>query len=203
MMAVHLQKIAGDKRGSALTEFAIVAPVLALTLVGSFDAAHSLYMKASLQGVVQKAARDAALQTGGDANEQAIIDNKVRVQVLALANNANIQISRRFYRTFSSAAAAQAEPWTDTDLDGRCNNGEPFQDNNQNGTWDADGGDEGQGGAKDRTLYTVQVSYPRFFPLYKFIGGSSTTRISASTILQNQPFADQAAYGAPTVGNCP
>lgn len=203
MMAVHLQKIVGDKRGSALTEFAIVAPVLALTLVGSFDAAHSLYMKASLQGVVQKAARDAALQTGGDANEQAIIDNKVRVQVLALANNANIQISRRFYRTFSSAAAAQAEPWTDTDLDGRCNNGEPFQDNNQNGTWDADGGDEGQGGAKDRTLYTVQVSYPRFFPLYKFIGGSSTTRISASTILQNQPFADQAAYGAPTVGNCP
>ena len=123
MMAVHLQKIVGDKRGSALTEFAIVAPVLALTLVGSFDAAHSLYMKASLQGVVQKAARDAALQTGGDANEQAIIDNKVRVQVLALANNANIQISRRFYRTFSSAAAAQAEPWTDTDLDGRCNNG--------------------------------------------------------------------------------
>ncbi|MBY0582109.1 MAG: pilus assembly protein [Sphingomonas sp.] len=200
---MHLQKIAGDKRGSALTEFAIVAPVLALTLVGSFDAAHSRYMKASLQGVVQKAARDAALQTGGDANEQAIIDNKVRVQVLALANNANIQISRRFYRTFSSAAAAQAEPWTDTDLDGRCNNGEPFQDNNQNGTWDADGGDEGQGGAKDRTLYTVQVSYPRFFPLYKFIGGSSTTRISASTILQNQPFADQAAYGAPTVGNCP
>jgi len=200
---LRLNDLVDDKRGVTLVEFAIVAPVLGLLLVGGFDAAHTLYMKAALQGAVQKAARDAALQGGNDTAAQTAVDDKVRAEVYAVANNATIQISRRFYKTFSAAAAAQAEPWTDTDGDGRCDNGEPFQDDNFNGVWDADGGDNGQGGAKDRTLYTVQISYPRFFPLYNFIGGSTVTKISASTILQNQPYADQATYGTPTVGNCP
>jgi len=193
---------ARDKRGATIVEFAIVAPVMALMLLGGFDTAHSLYMRAVLQGIVQKTARDATLETATDTDAQDALDTKVKVQVKAIANNADIAITRRFYRTFSDAAAAKAETWTDTNKDGKCDNGEPFEDDNNNGVWDADGGDAGQGGAKDRTLYTVSVSYPRFFPLYRIIGGSSTTRISASTILENQPYSDQGNYSAPTVGYC-
>ena len=59
-----------------------------------------------------------------------------------------------------------------------------------------------KGGAKDRTLYTVVITYPRFFPLWRFIGASSTTKLTASTILENQPYSDQNSYGAATVGHC-
>jgi Flp pilus assembly protein TadG len=198
-----LPQIHRDERGATIVEFAMVAPVMALLLLGAFDTAHSLYMRAVLQGIVQKVARDSALENAVTAAQQTVLDNKVKASAKAIANNADILITRRYYRTFSAAAAAQAEAWTDTDRNGTCNNREPYEDANNNLGWDSDGGNEGQGGAKDRTLYTVSMSYPRVFPLYRIIGGSSTTRISAATVLANQPYSDQGSYGAPTVRNCP
>ncbi|CAN5347726.1 hypothetical protein BH10PSE14_BH10PSE14_15120 [soil metagenome] len=198
-----LTTLRDDRRGATVVEFAIIAPVMGLLLLGAFDTAHSLYMRSVLQGIVQKVARDSALESGTDTDQQTALDNKVRASVKAVANNATVTITRRFYRTFSAAASAQAEPYTDTNHNGTCDQGEPYQDDNLNNTWDSDGGDAGQGTAKDRTLYTVALSYPRFFPLYKVIGGSSTTRISAATVLENQPYGDQGSYGTPIVRNCP
>jgi Flp pilus assembly protein TadG len=191
-----------DQSGATIVEFAMVAPVLGLVLLGAFDVAHTLYTRAALQGVVQKTARDSTLESGADATTQAALDEKVRAQAKALANNATITITRRFYRTFSDAAAARAETWTDTNGNGRCDAGEPYEDANRNNTWDRDGGDAGQGGAKDATLYTVTASYPRIFPLYNLVGGSRTTTITASTVLRNQPYGDQGSYGAMQVRNC-
>lgn len=197
------KRLAVDQRGATVVEFAIVAPVLCLVLVGAFDVAHTLYMRATLQGILQKAARDSTLEEGSLAAQITATDNKVRSQVLALANNASLTFTRRFYRTFSEAAAARAETWTDTDGNGVCNGGEPYEDANANMTWDKDGGNAGQGGAKDATLYTVTVTYPRMFPLPKFTGaGGTTTKLSASTVLRNQPFSDQGSYAAPVVRNC-
>ena len=195
--------LARDERGVTVVEFAIVAPVMGLMLLGAFDIAHTLYMRAVLQGIVQKTARDYTLEDAADPTEQSRLDAAVTGQAKALANNAVVVISRRFYRTFSDASAARAEAWTDTDRNGTCNNGEPYEDANQNGTWDKDGGNSGQGGAKDAVLYTVKVSYPRFFPIYNFIGGSRTTTVTASTVLKNQPYGDQGSYSAPVVRYCP
>lgn len=193
----------GDERGSVIVEFAIIAPVMGLVLLGAFDVGHTLYMRAVLQGVLQKAARDSALE-GGSAQEQLDkIDKKIKLQVTAIANNGTIEIKRRFYRTFSEVAAAKAEDWTDGNGNGTCDAGESYTDKNRNNIWDADGGDAGQGGARDSTLYTVTVSYPRFFPIYNMIGGSNTTKVSAATVLRNQPYTDQGAYGTPKAGNCP
>jgi len=93
--------------------------------------------------------------------------------------------------------------FTDTNGNGECDAGEPYEDVNRNNVWDRDGANAGQGGAKDATLYTVTMSYPRFFPVYKLVGGSDTTRISASTVLRNQPYGEQGTYGTPQVRNCP
>ena len=202
-MRTLLPAIGKDERGATLIEFAIIAPVMGLLLLGAFDTAHSLYMRSVLQGIIQKVARDSALESGTVEARQTLLDNKVRASVRAIANNATITFTRRFYRTFNDAASARAESWTDTNTNGRCDQGEPYEDQNRNGTWDADGGDAGQGTAKDRTLYTVSVSYPRFFPLYRVIGGSNVTRIKAATVLQNQPYGDQGSYAAPIVRNCP
>lgn len=199
----RLRALRDDERGATIVEFAIVAPVMGLVLLGGFDVGHSLYMRSVLQGVLQKAARDSALETGSAEAQLQLVDKKVKLQVSAIANNAKIDITRRYYRTFSDVAAAKAETWTDANGDGRCDNGESFTDTNGNNVWDADGGNGGQGGARDSTLYTVTVSYPRFFPVYNMIGGSNTTKISAATVLRNQPYADQGTYGAPKAGNCP
>jgi Flp pilus assembly protein TadG len=202
-MLAPLRPLTADERGSTLVEFAIVAPVMGMLLLGAFDIGHTLYMRSVLQGVVQKTARDSTLQDAGNPQNAQILDDRVRAQAQAIANNGDVKITRRFYRTFSEAAEAKAEAWTDTNANGRCDAGEPYEDANQNNVWDADGGDQGQGGAKDAVLYTVSITYPRFFPLYGLVGGSSTTTVSADTVLKNQPYGDQNHYGAPIVRNCP
>lgn len=191
--------LARDVKGATIVEFALVAPVMCFLLLAAFDVGHTLYMRSVLQGILQKAARDATLETGLVAANQTTLDNKVKAQVRALANNSTVTFSRKYYRTFSNAAAAKFEPFTDTNGNGTCNAGEPYQDNNGNSQWDATGGNTGQGGAKDAVLYTVTVSYPRFFPVDNFVGGSDTTVITASTVLRNQPYGDQAV---PVVRNC-
>jgi Flp pilus assembly protein TadG len=197
------RRLGEDERGAALVEFAIVAPVMVLMLLGAFDIGHTLYARGVLQGVVQKVARDSTLETGTATEQQEKLDNRVRAQVSALANNAAIKITRRYYRTFTQAAAARREDFTDNNGDGTCDAGEPYEDANNNNIWDDDGADAGQGGAKDAVVYTVEVEYPRFFPIYNFIGGSDTTTLTASTVLKNQPYGDQGSYGAPTQKNCP
>src|SRR3546814_7855992 len=53
-----------DASGNTIVEFAFVGPVLVLLLMGTLDVGHTLYMQAVLQGVMQKAARDSALESG-------------------------------------------------------------------------------------------------------------------------------------------
>ena len=206
-----LPALASDRRGVTLIEFAIVCPVMLLFVFGAFDTAHTLYMQSAVEGIVQKTGRDSSLETGTESAQQAIIDAKVTAQVKALANNATITFSRRFYRTFSLALAARREDYTDTNGNGTCDGpvgllpGEPYIDANNNGRWDADGADSGQGGAKDKTVYTVTVSYPRLFPINGFIPSLGPNHlIKANTVLQNQPYSDQASYtNTTTVRNCP
>jgi Flp pilus assembly pilin Flp len=201
-----------DVRGVTAVEFAIIAPVMCLFLVGALDMAHSLYMTAVLQGVVQKTARDGSMESGTAAAQQALLDERVRKQALLLANQATVTIGRRFYRTFAAAAAAQPEHWTESEVkpdgtpapDGTCDHGEPYVDANNNGVWDRDGGDGGTGGAKDRVVYTVSVTYPRLLPIYGFLPSVGNTQtVTAKTVLQNQPYGDQGSYTAtPATRTC-
>lgn len=197
-----VRRLLRDCRGTYLIEFALLAPVLAILVVGFFDIGHTLYMRSVLQGIVQKTSRDSGLEDGTTTANQALLDAKVRDGVHELAKSATVGITRRFYRSFSKAAAAQAEPFTDGNANGQCDNSEPFEDQNSNGVRDSDGADEGQGGAKDSVLYTVTVTYPRMFPLHNFIGVSPTSTVKAATILNNQPYGEQGS-DTPTVRQCP
>lgn len=203
MIARPIRALRRDTRGATVVEFAMVAPVMGLILLGAFDISHTLYTRAALQGIVQKTGRDFTLESSASATaQQTALDNKVKAQAIALVNNATVDITRRYYRSFTAAAAAQAEAWTDTNSNGRCDAGEPYQDANRNSVWDKDGADAGLGGAKDAVVYTVTMNYPRMFPIYKMVGGATTTKISAATILRNQPYGDQGVYAAPAVRNC-
>lgn len=203
MRALLPRRLAADRRGAAIVEFAIVAPVLLLLLLVGFDTAHSLWVRAALQGMMQKAARDSSLESGTTAGSPAALNAKVQAGVQALAINATFAFDRRFYRTFSAAAAAKAETYTDTNNNKKCDNGEPYVDANNNNVWDADGGDSGQGSAKDRVIYTVTMTYRHLFPFWNLVGMSNTASASAKTVLQNQPYGDQGVYGTATNRNCP
>jgi Flp pilus assembly protein TadG len=188
----RVRTLPADTQGATLVEFALIAPVLLLLLLGMFEMGYNFYMQAQLQGAVQKAARNSTVQASSGNTEA--IDDRVTAAVRAIVPNATMAFSRRAYASFGDVD--RAEDYTDLDDDGACNNGEPFEDANGNGAWDDDRGQASGGGARDAVLYTVQVSYPRAFAAAQIVGLSPTFTSEAATVLRNQPWDAQTVHGS-------
>ncbi len=193
---------AKNEAGVSITEFGLIAPVVATMMLGTMDLGHTLYMRTVLDGAIQDIARDSSLEDGGILSKQEIINARIIEQIKRINKDATVTIKRRYYRNFTNAYNADEEEYTDTNNDGECNNGEPFVDANLNDTWDSDGGDGGQGGAKDVSIVTVTVSYARLFPMASLAGLPENVTVAANTVLANQPYGDQAQYGQAQTRNC-
>lgn len=176
-----------DQRGVTAVEFAVVSPVMLLMLMGLSDVAYQVWARAMLNGAVQQAGRNSALETG--VTQQTAIDNLVKATVRDISPQATFTFQRRNYSDFASVN--RPEDFTDSNGNGFYNSPECFSDVNGNGMWDADRGVTGQGGADDVTEYTVTATYPRLFPLAGFLGWSPNQVITAKTVLKNQPYDDQ------------
>jgi len=193
-----LRSLSRNKDGATLTEFGFVAPVLILMIMGIFDMAHTQYTSALVHGAMQKAGRDLTLESAGSL--ESTIDARVVDSVSAVVP-ANATVTLEKLSHFEFEDIGEAEEFTDEGtLDGICNNGEPFVDANQNGQWDADRGAAGIGGARDAVLYTAVVTYPRLFPMYGLAGLPQEVTVRASTVLRNQPYAQQDE--TVVTGNC-
>ncbi len=174
-----------DNRGAAAIEFALVAPVMLMVLFGLFDLGHGQYSRAMLEGAIDKASRAATIEGVTTAN----IDSRVTAAVRQVAPGATVTFTRTTYSDF--ADVGMPEDFDDIDRDGSCNNNEPYEDANGNNTYDLDRGKTGNGGARDAVLYKVDVSYKRILPIGRLIGQSDTTKMSATTVLRNQPYGIQ------------
>lgn len=194
MMQTTAQQIWHDENGVSIVEFAMVAPLLLMMLLGFFDVSYNMYANTMLQGAVHEAARDSSLEAANEAALDAAVTSSVR----EVAGEATLKFERKAYATFT--AVAKAEEFTDINNDGQCNDNEPFEDANNNGVWDADQGEAGSGGARDAVLYNVTIRYPRAFPIAPFIGISEYHETTATTVLRNQPFDGEIDRSA--IGNC-
>ncbi len=180
-----LARLLGDTRAAALTEFAITAPVFLLALMGIFDFSMQLYAKSVLSGAVNRSARDSALELNG-ANA-ATLDAQVTAQVRTVFQGATMSYSRRAYDSFDDVD--KPEQLTDSNGNGVRDPGECFVDTNGNGSWDTLRGTSGQGTGDEVVLYTATMSIERLFPAWKMLGQPQVSTIRATTVLRNQPFA--------------
>jgi Flp pilus assembly pilin Flp len=195
MMRRIAHRAVRDEKGAAALEFALVAPVLLIGMMGVFDLGYNMYTASVLQGAIHEVARNATIE--GATPTQ--LDDRVTTVVHDIAPAATLNFERRSYANFSNVR--QPEDYDDANGNGMCDNGEIFEDANSNGSWDADQGSSGNGSARDAVLYEVTVTYPRPFPIAKLIGQGSDFTLRANTVLRNQPFDDQSVSIA--TGNCP
>jgi hypothetical protein len=179
-----------------MVEFAIIAPALLVVLLGVFDIGFNMYVTSVLDGATQKAARDSTIE--GAETQGVAIDDAVSAAVHRVLPSATLTFDRRAYRDYANVH--EPEDFSDIDGDGICDNGEPFEDVNGNDAWDSDRGGEGMGGARDAVLYTVNVSYPRMFPLMRLVGFPTVVTNSTQTVLRNQPYGNQDT--AVAIGHC-
>lgn len=190
-----------NERGAALMEFGFVAPIVMVLLMGAYDAAHRFYARSVLQGAVEKAARDTGLEGASSVARQKAVDDAVLAQLKPVNYGATITFERKAYRSFARAASP-AEPFSDTNKDGQCNKGEPYEDINNNGARDSDVGVKGQGGAQDAVVYTVHMKYKAVTPVAGVFGLDEKVDLAARTVLRNQPYNEQAVDRPSTVRNC-
>jgi Flp pilus assembly protein TadG len=197
-MSGVLTRLWRDERGVNIIEFALASPLLFMLIMGSMDIARGLYAKSVMEGELQRAARKSSLESGGSAANQKLLDEEMVAKLKAISAGANVKFERKAYDSYKRASL-RFEDFTDGNGNGKCDKGEPFVDRNSNGAWDTDAAVTGQGGAKDVVLYTATVEYPRIFPLAPMLGLPASVKVSASTVLRNQPYDDQAVA---LVGKC-
>lgn len=192
-----LRRLRGDEKGVTAIEFAFVAPVMCLLIMGLCELTYQCYVQAILTGAMQKAGRDSTIQ--GATNRTAALDAAVMSMVRTVAHTATYSSTRKSYSQFGYI---KPEAFQDNNGNGSFDAAsECFTDVNGNRTWDTDPGANGQGGANDVVLYTMTVTYPRLFPMGGLMGWGRTVSIAGSTVLKNQPYAAQNAYTATQV--CP
>jgi len=184
-LPTHLRSLRRDNRGTAITEFALTAPLFLLILMGIFDFSWQMYAKQVLSGSVAQAARASTLE--GNASSQTALDAAVRKQVKKVFKNANVTFTRKAYDSYDEIG--DPENYTDSNNNGRYDTGECFQDVNGNGNWDADRGQTGNGGAEDVVVYSAKMEVTRILPVWTMLGQPQKTTIKASTVLRNQPYA--------------
>lgn len=200
MSLAALRRLHRADDGATLVEFALITPPFLVMLMGLFDLAYNQYTSEMLNGAIQKAARDSSIEAASAS--QAAIDASVTRAVRAIVAGSTLQFERKAYSDFTRVN--RSEDYTDVDGNGLCDKGEPFEDVNANGQWDADTGTAGFGGARDAVLYTVTVNYRRAFPIYALMPGQSETMtLRATSVLRNQPYGAQRGAAAPAMGNCP
>lgn len=204
-MIARINNLIRNCIGSPAVEFALVAPVMFVLCMSAAELAFQTYVQSVLNGEVQKAGRDGTIEN--NLNKVDDLDKKVKGQLQNLLPNATFTVIRNNYDSYASMAG---EPFTDSKYpddatgvyDGICNHGESYTDVNSNGSYDKNLAESGEGGADDVADYTVTVKYDRLFPMAGLMGWSKDVTLSASTLLKNQPYAQQNQNTGVKAGTC-
>lgn len=191
-----LARLRDAREGVTVVEFALITPVLIMSMMGLFDLGYNVYTAVLLDGAIQQVARNSTIE--GASGKTGTLDAEVSDMVHTIAAGATLIFKRTSYASFSDVG--KPEDYTDVNGNGSCDAGEPFEDANGNGTWDADQGTAGSGGARDAVLYEVQVTYVRPFPVTQFLGMSPNFTMTSRTVLRNQPY-NQSTKSV-KIGNC-
>ena len=195
-MLSFIRALRSNERGATIVEFAMVATPLAILIMGGLDLGHQTYIRSTMQGALNDAARRAAVQdpqfnASGSTTEERVT-NTILGQLGHIAPGATITISQDNFYDFSGIGNPE-KLMTDVDGDGTYDetDGDCFSDLDEDGQYDTDAGRSGIGSANDVVFYTANIDMPRLLPVASLIGFSPNYDMSVSTAIRNQPYGSQ------------
>lgn len=194
----RLRRLKRNDRGLAATEFAFVAPIFLLMLMGIFDQGFAMYIQSALQGATQDGARQASLENTLFTDIEAKVNQQVRNVVPSSDPSTEITftLDPTYYQNYNEIA--MPEDFEDkfrgnpSVKNGVYDSDECYVDRNGNRQWDQDVGLAGRGGAQDVVSIKASLTYKRIFPFWKMIGQPEQQVLTSTTFLRNQPFSAQA-----------
>lgn len=197
-LRTSLHQLRDDERGATIVEFAFVVGPMLLLLMGGLELGYNSYVRSTMQGALNDAARTAAVEfpiinvPGSTVEEQ--VENLIEETVKHVAPNASITVTQKSYFEFSAIGNPE-KLMTDNNGNGQfdADDNDCWEDANGNGSYDTDAGKTGNGGADDVVLYSASISTPRILPLQNFLPGvGPTMEYTLQTAVRNQPYDKQA-----------
>ena len=197
-LRTSLHRLRGDERGATIVEFAFVVGPMLLLLMGGLELGYNSYVRSTMQGALNDAARTAAVEfpiinvPGSTVEEQ--VENLIEETVKHVAPNASIEVTQKSYFEFSAIGNPE-KLMTDNNGNGQfdADDNDCWEDANGNGSYDTDAGKTGNGGADDVVLYSASISTPRILPLQNFLPGvGPTMEYTLQTAVRNQHYDKQA-----------
>jgi Flp pilus assembly protein TadG len=176
-----------DKKGATLVEFGFVVGPLCVMLMGISDLGYQSYLDSVARGVLQKAARKAAVGSMNSAQIDAYLNAQLKT---IKSKQGTATVSKKSYYNFSNVGKPE-KITNDKAPTGSYNVGDCYEDANSNNVYDVNTGAAGLGGADDIVYYEVTITMPRLFPMAKMLGWNETMTSKATTLLRNQPWTDQ------------
>lgn len=185
----RLRRLAGNREGAAAAEFALIAPMLVLVLVGIAEIGTTLFVGALMEGAVRDASRYGITGQGGAGRMQTIRDI-IDDTTLGLVDIDVAEISTKTYADFESIG--QFEPFTDDNpANGTFDVGEAFVDVNGNGSWDTDQGKDGVGDPGEIVVYEFGYDLPLLTGmLTSHFGQGGLIKVKSRIAVRNEPFHD-------------
>ncbi len=183
------------QRGATLVEFALVSPLLILTILGILQVGLAGWAKSTLENSLRDSARFAVTgaddPASGKSRADAILD-LVEQRMSDFPKNPTgvMTLTTKVYPSFEDIGRPEPE----NDGNGVCDAGESFTDINGNGSFDADAFATGFGAANQVVIYEIQFPLQAIIPLIgEFLPVANLFNLKASAAVQNEPFTGAAA----------
>ncbi len=172
--------------GQAMTEFALIAPVILGMFAGILEFSGVVFAQTLLEGGAREASRfgiTGATEEG--VSRDAAILQIVEDNTFGIIDVDKLDVKTLVYESFGDVG--QPEPFTDTNGNGVIDPGEEFEDINGNGIFDEDMGIAGLGGPGDVVVYRLSYDWDIMMPLFEPFFGE-TVALDASIAVRNEPF---------------
>ncbi len=183
-----LKRLRDREDGSPAAEFAFVAPIMILLVVGTIEFGMIMFVTILMESGLRDAARYGI--TGSEFGKMSRMERIVEIindRTLGLVDISEADIQILVYPDFGQIG--QGEDFVDGNGNGTYDVGETFTDANGNGTWDSDIGQSGPGASGQVVLYRIEYAWNLLTPLAApLIGENGKFTLSASIAVRNEPY---------------
>lgn len=195
-----INNLKASQTGVFVVEYALLLPVFMAITLGSLEIGRILMVNAALEGAITESTRISI--TGNIPDGYTTVDEYIKDYVQSSLGNvgvdAGVTISMKVYESFSAIGAE--EPYTDSNTDNLCNDGEFYTDVNANGQWDADMGATGAGGEENIMVMEIAIDLP--YMMAGIVSSDDSIVLASSTAVRNEPYGGTAWTPSDNVQIC-
>jgi Flp pilus assembly protein TadG len=187
-IAPMLRQFARARDGVAALEFAFIAPVFLMLMMGVIETSLLMLTQNTLENAIFAATRTG--KTGYTASGSTQVDTiraALNSRAISFIDTTQLNLSYKSYNQFDQIG--QPEPFVDANSNGVRDNGENYTDVNANGQYDTDMGASDVGGSSEVVVYTVTYPWRINTPMIgRLFTNNGNLTLTARAVVQNEPY---------------